>query len=63
MASVPPAVGLCVLILLGSAMSACANKGAYSSGPGVRSEPFCQPGICVGSTGIDSLPSRLQGMQ
>jgi hypothetical protein len=45
MTRVPAAVGVCAIILLGLAMSACARGGDNS-----RANGDCQPGICVGST-------------
>lgn len=54
---VRPAVGLSAIILFGVALSACA--GGVGGGPAATGEPFCQPGICVGST-PGSTPDQLQ---
>lgn len=51
-------IGVCALILLGSALFACASGGGNSGGPAATSNAFCQPGICVGSTPW-STPSHL----
>jgi hypothetical protein len=56
MMRVPAVIGVCALILLGSALSACANSGGNSRDPAATSDAVCQPGICVGSTGSASLP-------
>jgi hypothetical protein len=50
------AIGVCALILLGSALSACGNSGD----PAAASDAFCQPGVCLGSTGSASLPSSVR---
>jgi hypothetical protein len=55
MMRVPAAIDVCALILLGSALSACAN-GGDSGGPAATNDAFCQPGVCLGSTGSASLP-------
>ena len=61
MMTVPAALGVCTLILLGAALSACADTGGNTGGRLIASnDAFCQPGICVGSTGTESLPSRLR---
>ena len=52
---VPVAIGVFALILLGSALSACAN-GGNKGGPAATSNAVCQPGVCLGSTGRASLP-------
>ena len=52
---VPVAIGVFALILLGSALSACAN-GGNKGGPAATSNTVCRPGVCLGSTGLASLP-------
>jgi hypothetical protein len=59
MMRVPAAIGVCALILLGSALSACAN-GGNKGGPPATSNAVCQPGVCLGSTGLASLPWGVQ---
>jgi hypothetical protein len=41
MTRAPATIGVCAIILLGLAMSACAGGGDNGG---------CQPGVCVGST-------------
>jgi hypothetical protein len=60
MTRVPAAIGICAIIVLSSAMSACTNGG----GGGLASSPSatggdCSPGVCVGST-PGSTPDMIQ---
>ncbi len=44
MTKAPATIGVCAIILLGLALSACAGGSANSANGG------CRPGVCVGST-------------
>jgi hypothetical protein len=46
MMRIPAAIGVCALMLLGSALSACAN-GGNKGGPAATNNAVCQPGVCL----------------
>jgi hypothetical protein len=62
MIRVPGAIGICATIVLGAAVSACANGGgnsvAHAGNPAATSGD-CAPGVCVGST-PGSTPDMIQ---
>ena len=62
MTRVPAAIGICSIIVLGSAISACANGGGNSvvhAGSPAATSGDCSPGVCVGST-PGSTPDMIQ---
>jgi hypothetical protein len=58
MTKVPVAIGIWAIIVLGSALSACATGGVNSMADD-SAAPSCSPGVCVGST-PGSTPDTLQ---
>ena len=60
MTRVPATIGICAIIVLGSAMSACTNSGGNSfDGSPSATSGDCTPGVCVGST-PGSTPGMIQ---
>ncbi len=53
MTRAPAAIGVCAIILLGLAVSACSGGNDNSANGG------CRPGVCVGST-PGSTPDSIQ---
>jgi hypothetical protein len=59
MMRIPAAIGICANIVLGLAMSACANSGGQTVARPAAASGDCTPGVCVGST-PGSTPDMIQ---
>jgi hypothetical protein len=59
MTTIPAAIGICAIIVLGLAMSACADSGGKTLAGSAAASGDCSPGVCVGST-PGSIPDMIQ---